>query len=416
IAANTINANKVSIGLRGVSAEGFDFQTSGNTLSWSSGNIRYLDNTGTYQVSAVGAGSASYTGARLYLTWSQGASSLVVRTSAVNAHDGNRVVLAIYNGGSDLTTQVGRTIIDGDHIKTGTVDAIHLKAAAVTVDKLASGQGRNLLSNADFSQGDDGWTVEGGNGAVHSELEFARLRDAGTQFAGATYPTYQIKQNGTATDGWTTIGVRRPVDSSPLYVPVNPGDWYGVSAYVWSLRCEFLIQVTWRDDSAAILANTWITSKTTATSGDTYNPNTWDRLWGKAQAPAGATFAHIRFVKYGTLSGSDSHLFIHKPMLSETHAEATGPAPWDTGAMTMIDGPNIRTGSIITATLESTDYVQGSAGFRLASDGSLEIQNLIERDALISGSVSDGLTATQSTAVEKDHNEIVLAATSIGPV
>ena len=85
------------------------------------------------------------------------------------------------------------------------------------------------------------------------------------------------------------------------------------------------------------------------TSGSSTNPDSWYRGFVKGVAPSTAAYAMTIFRKYGTLSGTSSYLFVNQPQLEVTHAGATQPAPYFSGYSTIIDGGNIRTGSITAA-------------------------------------------------------------------
>lgn len=164
IATNSVRANVLEIGARGVTATGIAF--SGNTptsnrVSWTAGTITYLDDAGATVEVAVSENpiGAMWTDATIYIYWAKGASSLSSTTLPSTAFASNNIVLATYKGGLNLSTDYGRTIIDGQGIKTGTVGAdqiaanairaqhvaaneiqtIHLAAGLISTDKLAAG-------------------------------------------------------------------------------------------------------------------------------------------------------------------------------------------------------------------------------------------------------------------------------------
>ncbi|KDR87725.1 hypothetical protein L905_19220 [Agrobacterium sp. TS43] len=164
IATNSVRANVLEIGARGVTATGIAF--SGNTptsnrVSWTAGTITYLDDTGATVEVVISENpiGAMWTDATIYIYWAKGASSLSSTTLPSTAFASNNIVLATYKGGLNLSTDYGRTIIDGQGIKTGTVgadqiaanairaqhiaaDAIqagHLQAGIISTDKLAAG-------------------------------------------------------------------------------------------------------------------------------------------------------------------------------------------------------------------------------------------------------------------------------------
>ncbi|WP_461609982.1 hypothetical protein, partial [Brevundimonas naejangsanensis] len=83
-------------------------------------------------------------------------------------------------------------------------------------------------------------------------------------------------------------------------------------------------------------AGAYITSPETAwtTTGGGGNSALADyaRLWRKAQAPAGAVAAVLMARKSATQSGSDSWMWMARPMLAETSETATAPALYTVGS------------------------------------------------------------------------------------
>lgn len=148
IAANTVTANKVSIGLRGVDISGISIEpnsasfgsgvTVTNSVAWSSGSVVYIADGGAVTATAVTAGTVAYTGSQVYIYWTKGAGTLSATTSAATAYTANNVVMAIYGGGSSLFVTYGRTIIDGDSIKTGSVNANRIAAGTITTDLMSA--------------------------------------------------------------------------------------------------------------------------------------------------------------------------------------------------------------------------------------------------------------------------------------
>tara|TARA_R110000851_G_scaffold59347_9_gene137414 strand:- start:18880 stop:20871 length:1992 start_codon:yes stop_codon:yes gene_type:complete len=140
LSANTVSANAMYIGQRGIQVEGLKFSTAGNVLSWTTGSIRYVNDAGGYTLQVVGAGSTTYTTTPRYVYWTQGSSSLSSGTNPSSVLLGANIVsLAVYKGGSVLTTDYGRTVIEGDLIKTGTIQASHIAAGSITTAQLNTG-------------------------------------------------------------------------------------------------------------------------------------------------------------------------------------------------------------------------------------------------------------------------------------
>lgn len=134
VAANTITANKLNIGLRGISLSNLKFEANSpanNQVSWTAGSIGYQNNSGTNTTVNVSAGSATWSTGTMYIYWVQGAATLSTTTNFNTARGTNNVIIATYRGGLALNADYGRTVIDGSEIKTGSVRAEQLYAGEI---------------------------------------------------------------------------------------------------------------------------------------------------------------------------------------------------------------------------------------------------------------------------------------------
>lgn len=137
VAANTISANKLNIGLRGLTITDLTFEhnkPAANSVAWTAGTITYVNDAGSEATASVAAGNTAWTTGTLYLCWDKAATSIAVKTTFADATATDRVILATYKGGVWLNANYGRTIIDGSSIKTGSIDTDQLKVGAVTAD------------------------------------------------------------------------------------------------------------------------------------------------------------------------------------------------------------------------------------------------------------------------------------------
>lgn len=296
-------------------------------------------------------------------------------------------------------------IVAGGNVVTiaGTV----FNDGALGLEKLVAGLGRNLLSNASFIDGLLGWEVLGSTGVAGSQ-SILKLRPAGSTFAGKTYPTLQIRQTGNSSDGFALVYGRLPQqngDASSSYVPVDPDKWYMFSAQIEMASCLGEIRIFWRDKDGTFIGFTAANVPNLDSQPD--NPDKWTRYHTAAvQPPAGAAFANPVFYKYGTNTGAAvSDMFIHKPMFEETHAGATKPSAWSPSGQSLITGEGIITNSVGTRELNTIELsVAGLAvfggnlqsinfgpntGWRIGQDGEFTLKNLIVRDAMTDGAVSD---------------------------
>jgi len=146
IAANTIAANKLTIGSRGITVDGITVDgitfehnnPSPNHVYWTSGAIRFTNDAGNSQQIAISEGSAAWSSGRLYIYWVKGSSALSAGSDFNAVNQSHHVILAMYGGTTRLYTNYGRTIIDGSHIKTGTITAQQIHAGAIGAGQIAA--------------------------------------------------------------------------------------------------------------------------------------------------------------------------------------------------------------------------------------------------------------------------------------
>ncbi|MGN6819298.1 MAG: hypothetical protein ACTHJR_11580, partial [Sphingomonas sp.] len=141
IAANTITANKLTIGNRNVNVIDITFSTNGTTLSWTSGYVGYTNDAGTQVQASVSAGSTSLTG-YVWVYWTQGATTL----SATNTNpfsgsfsQDNAVTFCTWQSGQKwFVANYGTTIIDGSRITAASIAADRLVANSITSAQIAA--------------------------------------------------------------------------------------------------------------------------------------------------------------------------------------------------------------------------------------------------------------------------------------
>src|SRR5690606_2051348 len=63
------------------------------------------------------------------------------------------VILAVYYGGKDLITNYGRTIIEGDYVRTGTLETRHHASGSITSPLIAAGAVNATHVNAETFDG-----------------------------------------------------------------------------------------------------------------------------------------------------------------------------------------------------------------------------------------------------------------------
>jgi hypothetical protein len=141
ISANTVDANKLTVGSRAITVTNivFDFNSPGaNQVSWTAGQVRWVNDAGTATNTSIAAGSATWTTGMLYIYFDK-TGTLKSTTTIATAFGANVAIIATYAGGNNLVTDYGKTIIDGSSIKTGTITATQMAAGSITTDKLVAG-------------------------------------------------------------------------------------------------------------------------------------------------------------------------------------------------------------------------------------------------------------------------------------
>ncbi|QIG76835.1 tail host specificity protein J [Rhizobium phage RHph_Y1_11] len=317
IAANTITANKLTIGQRGVRLENIQFSYDKDTqvVSWTAGTLRYMSTNATTGVVEqrgliVNSGTATWTSGRLYIYWQKPstdpaqsstisfASSNVIATA--NAAD--TIVFASYDGGTKFNSEYGQTIIDGSTIKTGTITADQIQVGSLTGDLIAAetitgdniaagsitakhliiGDFSNIVPNGDYTDTDASayWTMAGDPGSISIITNPAVAR---------TGPNYlRLVKNDVANNTWATTD----------YVQVTAGD-----ALSWSTAIKgnvaatggAYLQIYWYD--AAKVA---ITPDHSDLMADKPLSTSWVAYNGSITVPTGAAFAVFLIMSYTT--------------------------------------------------------------------------------------------------------------------
>lgn len=137
ISANTIDANKLTVGNRGITVTNvtFDYTPGTNQVTWTSGQVRWVNDAGTATTTNINAGSATWSTGVLYIYFDK-TSTLKTTTAIGTAFGTNAAILATYAGGNNLVTDYGKTVIDGASIKTGTITADKLVAGQIITDSM----------------------------------------------------------------------------------------------------------------------------------------------------------------------------------------------------------------------------------------------------------------------------------------
>ncbi|WP_168371558.1 hypothetical protein [Sphingomonas sp. Leaf257] len=150
ISANTISANKLTIGNRAISFIGLNFEwnPANNWVSWSNGYIYYQDDNGSPRAQFVNPGNTGGANPHRFFYWVKDGGYIYHTQSEQEAFGGSdRVMLGSWWGGSDLNMTYGGTIINGDRITTGSIDANRIKANTILANTVIVG-GRGTVDSA----------------------------------------------------------------------------------------------------------------------------------------------------------------------------------------------------------------------------------------------------------------------------
>lgn len=237
-------------------------------------------------------------------------------------------------------------LLNGDNV---------IAPGTLATNRLVVGLGANLLRNANFAQGLSGWQYIG-SGARGGETTMS-LRAAGTDYAGATFETLLLFQNGTAISGTSEIrslGLQQDGTALSGAIPVAVDEWYEGSVQASSLRSSGEVLLRFRDSGGNNLGGpgSFIPLDTPDSIS---NPDRWPRYWVKGQAPAGAVTVELILRKYGTDSGASSSVTFHKPQVARSTQDATEPMPFSPEGTSLIDGGAIIANSITAQTAAIAD-------------------------------------------------------------
>ncbi|MCV0413470.1 MAG: hypothetical protein K5831_01125 [Brevundimonas sp.] len=151
LATNSVRTQSLEVGARGLTFAGFNFSTSGNTLSWVGGEAIWTDDNGVPQSTTVSAGAANFSGSAVFVYWQKGATTLGSTTTLSSAMQANRVLIGAYYGGGNFTATYGRTIIDENGIVVPTLAAIAADLGNITAGNINMVAGtRRLRINPGF--------------------------------------------------------------------------------------------------------------------------------------------------------------------------------------------------------------------------------------------------------------------------
>jgi hypothetical protein len=267
--------------------------------------------------------------------------------------------------------------------------------SGVTVNNSVLPLGANVLYNADFSNGLNGWSLVNSGIAIGAQgvnlNSDYQLVPAGAPGSDVLY-AYQSNRTGDSNNycEW---------QSPPI--PVEVGKRYVLSAYTGAHRATVIIFAYLYDAAGTIFTNTYGISGTSPyNAAEAYGGKTIDtfkRISSYGDMPSGTAFIRLMVRKLDTNSGSsNSYMFVARCQVEEVAANTTVPGPWASSGYT--DQTSVRALNPITAANAST-YIASAAidiaQIKTASIGSLSALSAELGNAVISssGSLKSGQTA-----------------------
>ncbi len=182
----------------------------------------------------------------------------------------------------------------------------------------------NLIGNADFSDGSNGFTALGGGVTV--TLVF---------YAGGSYAYAPPGVNilGLWNGGGVALSGAQYIECRVSDLPVEPGKSYIASAYLGAHRCDARIYIRWYDSTGTFISSSVGSPATTASGGASLADYARNATINSL-APAGAATAQVWIRGAANAStGIQSYLFVARPMFEEVTAAQTKPSPWSLSAM-----------------------------------------------------------------------------------
>lgn len=422
IAANTITANKVEIGVRGVSIENIRFNyapvpsTSNWTLTWTAGFIVYVDDTGARQAATIPANTTGnvWTTGIIYVYWVKGDSALTATTSLTAAFAPDRVVICSYRGGSNIMSSFGKTMIDGDSIRTGTITAAQLTVANAVITATAQIQDA-VITSAKIASLDAAKLTAGTALAGSITVSGKALTTiSGEAALGASDPAARINGAGTLIDPgkiWVAAGQKTLADwrYGPDATLIDGGN---IAAN--TIRAN-KVDVGMRGVSTEVQFNTdpgnnrvfWSGGWTIWTGSDGASHSVWVNggeaytAWFGGPAylvwPEGSST--INATNEATAMSLTNHVILARYNGGVNLATNYG--------RTVIDGSEIRTGSVRASQLVQTEnLITNSAQIGNLTVGSIHVQD---------GSLSSVISVAPGDQNDIDQNARRIADIGFGP-
>lgn len=255
VKANSLDASKLRIGSRGIQTLGLEFEwnPSTNVISWTDGYVSYIGDNGVGTSTYVNAGSASMSGyGYMVFNWVKGAST-ISWSQTLHAGGEDVIQLASWWGGARLNANYGGTIIHGDRVSLGTLNANRVVAGSITALQLATSQ--LITVSAQIGDG------------VITNAKIGNLEVDSAKIANLTVGTEKITGNAVS-------NTASSYTAGSVAITTTAGSW------------------------------TTLQSIAISTAGYPVKVDFFS-LWARSPSSPGTTYISVRLVRSGTVLGSD---------------------------------------------------------------------------------------------------------------
>lgn len=319
-----------------------------------------------------------------------------IDTTNLTIKDGNG--LTIFSAGQNLDfSRVGGATKPQDNANNTSVDAsgniqgVSGGAGTAVANNVLSSS-TNLLYNADFSAGLDGWSasdtykISQASGGVNLSTDWSvlPLGSPGNDTLWSRQAA-RIEEAGLNADEFY-------YEISSTNIPVIPGKRYIISAYTGAHRCKVAVFAYVFNNAGTATTNTYSssTAENNAESSGGQRLSGYKRVYSYLTMPDTAAYIQIRLRKYNTKSGNtDSYMFVTRVQVEEAASNATFPGAWTSPGY--VDQTSVRARNQITTSNVST-YVGAGA------IGNIQIGALIQSTNFNGAFDSEGGLTAEGTA------------------
>ena len=251
--------------------------------------------------------------------------------------------------GQLTTTQISDSAITTGKLAAAAVEAGNIAVGAIVASKLAVAS-INLVPNGDIAQGTLGHAVnaDSGHGLTTTAIAVEPLSGPDS------LPNLVLSGTGSLVAGkrlFSTSRVQRTGGNYDL-LPVTPGQWYEVSAYLsGSPGAQGFVAAVWYTSVAAYISESTgniLTLQDAPAGGLATRP----RSFRVVQAPANAAYLVVRCNLYNASAAvANPVLRIAGIMAAPAVANQTEPSPFISPGQTIISGGNILTRTITASAI-----------------------------------------------------------------